>query len=170
MLHFAPEKPFYNIYNQKENIDYYPVDLSPEIYESRGINIRQKVNMENIPYQDNTFDIIHTCHVLEHVPNDIQAMHELYRVLDFEGVCFIMVPKSNIPKTIEKEEYNTPELRIKHYGQIDHLRKYGLDFKDRLESVGFNVTEFKSEDIYETQIKKDFYKLFRFDSVFVCTK
>ena len=134
------------------------------------MNIRQKVNMENIPYQDNEFDIIHTCHVLEHVPNDIQAMSELYRVLDSEGVCFIMVPKDNIPKTIENEEYNTPELRTKYYGQDDHLRKYGLDFKDRLESVGINVTEFKSEDIYQKKKKKDFYRLFRFDSVFVCTK
>lgn len=37
--------------------------------------------MENIPYEDETFDIIYTSHVLEHDPNDNKALNELYRVL-----------------------------------------------------------------------------------------
>lgn len=170
LLHFAPEIPFYNLFKKFNNIDYYPVDFNPELYEARNIHIRDKVDMENLfQYEDNMFDFIYHCHVLEHIPNDLNAMGELYRVLKNGGVCITLAPVFNIPKTIENSEYNTPELRLKYYGQEDHLRKYGLDFKDRLESVGFNVEEIKSYDFMPSQIENKFYGI-RPDRVFICTK
>ena len=168
LLHFAPERTFYNIFSQKENIDYFPVDFSPEVFESRGLSIRFKVDIQDLPFPDENFDIIYNSHVLEHVPNDHQAMEELYRVLKPNGVCFVMVPIFNIPKTFE-EEANTPELRLKLYGQEDHLRNYGNDFKDRLVDVGFNVKEIKANDICHSSLKRKFYGL-PSSSVFVCTK
>ena len=63
LLHFAPEVPFYNLFKKFNNIDYYPVDFNPEIYEVRNIHIRDKVNMENLfQYDDNMFDFIYNCH------------------------------------------------------------------------------------------------------------
>ena len=170
LLHFAPEVPFYNLFKKFNNIDYYPVDFNPEIYEVRNIHIRDKVNMENLfQYDDNMFDFIYNCHVLEHIPDDLKAMGELYRVLKKGGVCITSAPVFNIPKTIEKEEYNTPELRLKYYGQEDHLRKYGLDFKDRLESVGFNVEEILSYEFIPSEVETKLYGI-RPDRVFLCTK
>ena len=170
LLHFAPEIIFYNIFNKKKNIDYFPVDISPERYEKRGIKIRFKVNMENMHFADNTFDVIYNSHVLEHIPNDIVAMKELYRVLKPNGVCFTSVPLSKNYETFEKEEYNTPELRAKYYGLADHVRVYGHDIQDKLSSVGFNVTEIKAKDVYKTEIKKEFYGLLPKESIFVCEK
>ena len=110
LLHFAPEKIFYNIFREMENVDYFPVDLFPEGFEKRNIKIRASVNMENIPFDDETFDIIYNSHVLEHVPYDIVAMGELYRVLKKGGYCVVLVPiRRNLNQTLEKEEYNTPE-------------------------------------------------------------
>lgn len=169
-LHFAPESNLYSIFSKKENLDYFPVDIDPEIYISRGISIRHKVNMENIPFGDNEFDIIYSSHVLEHVPNDRLAMSELYRVLKEDGICFIMVPLSGNPKTLENEAYNTPELRLKYYGQDDHLRFYGDDFKDRLESVGFNVETIEVTKEYTSPIFKKVLGLFDGEILFVCTK
>lgn len=169
LLHFAPEVPFYRLFKKFNNIDYYPVDFNPEIYEARNIHIRDKVNMENLQYEDNMFDFIYHCHVLEHIPNDLKAMGELYRVLKEGGVCVTLAPVFNIPKTIEKEEYNTPELRLKYYGQEDHLRKYGLDFKDRLESIGFNVEELLSTAIISSEVENKLYGI-RHDRVYICTK
>lgn len=169
LLHFAPELSLYNFFTNKRNIDYFPVDLNPEYYERKDIFIREKVNMENIPYDDNTFDIIYNSHVLEHVPDDIHAMAELYRVLKPKGICIIMVPMSSYGKTREKEEYNTPELRLKYYYQEDHLRLYGADFKDRLISVGFNVEEINAESLVGISDMKK-YVLVKRDKVFLCTK
>ena len=168
LLHFAPELLFYKFFSEKKNIDYYPVDFSPEIYEKKGISIRNKVDMEHIPYENEKFDFIYNSHVLEHIPNDIKAMSELYRVLKPDGVCITLVPLFNIDTTFEKEEYNTPELRLKYYGQRDHVRKYGLDFKNRLTSVGFKVKEIHAEDLIKTKEQK---RLFRLNGeIFVCTK
>lgn len=169
LLHFAPERPFYNLFKKYNNIDYYPVDFDPDLYESKNIHIREKVDMENIPFEDNSFDVIYNSHVLEHIPNDINAMSELFRVLKDDGVCIVLVPLFNIPETLEKEEYNTPELRLKYYCQEDHMRKYGLDFSERLESVGFNVEEIISDDIFESEKEKKIFGLST-DKVFICTK
>lgn len=168
-LHFAPEGVLYNIFNNMKNIDYFPVDLDPEYYESQGLKIRDKVNMEYIQYTDNTFDIIYNSHVLEHVPNDIQAMSELHRVLKQDGICVIMVPMSKNAKTFEDPKYNTPELRLKYFGQEDHVRIYGKDFKNRLVSVGFNVKEVTLWDIIESNEYKQLYRLPQ-DIIYVCTK
>lgn len=170
LLHFAPEPPFYKLFNNKKNINYYPVDINPEPYEKINVNIREKVNMQEIPYEDNTFDLIYNCHVLEHVPDDIKAMTELYRVLKEDGTCITLIPLFPIATTLENEKYNaTPELRLKYYGHRHHLRKYGYDFKDRLESVGFNVEEVKSENLIKSDFERNLYKLAN-DTIYICTK
>lgn len=169
LLHFAPEKMFYDLFRKNKNIDYYPVDINPQIYEPR-IHIRKKVNMEQIPYEDNKFDFIYNCHVLEHVPDDIKGMSELYRVLKDDGICVTLVPYFGyLEETLEKEEYNTPELRFKYYGQHDHLRKYGADFKDKLESVGFNVELVTLSDVVSSKTDTELFRLVD-DTFFICTK
>ena len=46
----------------------------------------------------------------------------------------MQVPMSNIlDKTLEDSSVKTSEERLKVFGQTDHLRLYGLDYKDRLE-------------------------------------
>lgn len=172
LLHFAPEYSFYKLFNEKNNIDYFPVDISPDIYNERNMPIRKKVNMENIPYEDNTFNVIYNSHVLEHVSDDFKAMSELYRVLKKDGVCITLVPiNRNLEKTIENEEYNTPELRLKYFGQEDHVRLYGLDFKERLKNVGFDVEVFNTSDIITSEAEKNLYKLnYGEIEIFVCKK
>lgn len=108
VLHFAPEREIYKFFNSKDNIDYYPVDFSPEKYSHLNI-IQKSVNMEEIPYDDGYFDFIYNSHVLEHVQNDLKAMQELYRVLKDNGMCLVCVPMSENYETLEKEEYNTPD-------------------------------------------------------------
>lgn len=170
VLHFAPELNFYKIFDEKDNVDYYPVDIDPERYEKRNMSIRKQVNMEDIPFIDNYFDFIYNSHVLEHVPNDLQAMSELYRVLKSEGYCLIAVPLSNAPETFQNDKYNTPELRLKHYGQKDHLRIYGNDFKDKLESVGFNVEIIVPENIISSKNNRKIMGLMDGEKLFICTK
>lgn len=167
LLHFAPELTFYNIFSAMNNIDYYPVDINPELY--TNMNLRDKVDMENIHYADETFDIIYNYQVLARVNNDFTAMSELYRVLKKDGICIVIVPLYNMPKTLEKKEYNTPELRLKYYGQKNHMRKYGLDFKTRLESVGFNVEEVRKENLIKSEEVREFYKL-GWETIYICTK
>ena len=67
-------------------------------------------------------------------------MRELFRVLKKGGVGLLQVPMSNIlDKTLEDSSVKTSEERLKVFGQTDHLRLYGLDYKDRFEECGFRV-------------------------------
>ena len=168
VLHFAPEKLFYNFFSQKDNINYYPVDISPETFERKNIKIRAKVDMEDIPYEDNKFDFIYNSHVLEHVSDDIKAIKELYRVLKKDGVCVLIVPLSGKYETLENEEYDTPELRLKYYNQKDHLRLYGFDIEDKLKSVGFDVEMVTSQDI-ESEEMDGLYRI-KGNYIFLCRK
>ncbi|MBQ6511375.1 class I SAM-dependent methyltransferase [Methanobrevibacter sp.] len=170
LLHFAPEEVFYNYFSNQQNIDYYPVDINPELFESTNIKIRQKVNMENMPYQDNEFDFIYNGHVLQCVVNDTNAIEELYRVLKPGGVCITLVPIDNsLEETLEKEEYNTPQLRKKHYGDKHHKRKYSMDIVDKLEHYGFDVEIATDEEILDFDLEKPLYNIFK-NKIFICKK
>lgn len=163
ILHFAPEKIFYQLFASFKDIDYWPVDLNPSF-----AGIRQVVDMTNIPFKDDSFDLIMATHVLEHIPDDIKAMQEVYRVLKPQtGVAFLNVPVYKRLHTLENPEYNTPELRLKYYGHDDHKRLYGQDYPKRLESVGFTVQRLALSDISEEDFRK--YGLSH-EKVFYCKK
>jgi ubiquinone/menaquinone biosynthesis C-methylase UbiE len=90
------------------------------------------------------------------VPNDKQAMKELYRVLKPNGVAILQVPISRIlKKTYEDFSIVTPKERLKAFGQRDHVRIYGQDYVQRLKVAGFDVEEYKiSETLSRELIKK----------------
>jgi len=82
-------------------------------------------------------------HVLEHIEDDRKAMHELFRVLKPGGEAILQVPISKYnKKTFENSKIILPKEREKYFGQKNHVRIYGKDYKKRLESVGFKVDLF----------------------------
>ena len=88
-------------------------------------------------------------HVLEHIPNDLEAMKELYRVLKVGGVAVLQVPISkNSFTTFEDPSVIDPNEREKTFGQSDHVRIYGQDYVDRLISCGFKATRINISEEY----------------------
>ena len=138
MLHLAPELRLSKVLVRSGFGSYICGDLLLDGY------IRpeyvQNMNVMDIPYPDNSFDRIICNHLLEHVPNDLDAMKELLRVLKVGGEAILQVPISkNSEKTIEDWSVTTPEEREIAFGQFDHVRIYGQDYTDRLSSAGFKV-------------------------------
>lgn len=165
ILHFAPEKAFYDIFENLNNIEYYTADIEKSPY------VKQIMDIQDIPFEDNFFDLIICNHVLEHVSDDKKAMKELYRTVKSNSTngVIVMVPIDfKLSETLENDEYNTPELRKKYFGQHDHVRMYGMDVSDRLRSVGFNVEIFD----YTTNLVKNprKYGFNKEDVIFYCTK
>ncbi|MBE8953848.1 MAG: methyltransferase domain-containing protein [Quinella sp. 1Q7] len=166
VLHFAPEPCFYQLFASLKDIDYWSVDLDTKRYKGR---VRKKVDITDITFDDDSFDLIMCTHVLEHIPDDRKAMRELYRVLKPKtGIALLNVPLYNIPATFENPEYNTPELRLKYFGQADHVRKYGLDYPQRLQEAGFTVYPFTPENIDEDT--SQLYGIRRNGKYFWCRK
>lgn len=145
LLHVAPEEGLEKRFQQAPNIDYLSADLDPE---------RAMVAMDitDIQYPDDTFDVIYCSHVLEHVPDDRRAMRELYRVLKPGGWAIINAPISR-KTTLEDPSITSPEQRARVFGQWNHVRRYGEDYTDRLRESGFEVSAerfvdgFSDEDV-----------------------
>lgn len=113
------------------NLDYTTTDL---LDPSVDINF----DITQIPYPDNTFDVILCSHVLEHVSDDAAAMRELLRILKPGGWALLQVPIDIYRnETLEDPAITSPEDRLQFYWQEDHVRLYGLDYKDRLAKAGF---------------------------------
>ena len=134
LLHIAPEACLIDIFKKSDSIEYTTADLYSPLADI-------KMDIHNMPFDDNCFDFIMCNHVLEHVENDIKALSEIKRVLKKGGRAIVQVPFYHpIPnKTIEDKSITSKADREKLYGQDDHVRKYGKDYDKRLKEGGFKT-------------------------------
>lgn len=120
ILHFAPEHHFSQYIASFQPELHIKADLFPSSPTVLSLNI------EAIPYDDNSFDIVIANHILEHVSNIDAALSEINRVLKPDGIAILQTPFSNQQETtLEDSKINTDELRLQHYGQEDHVRLFG---------------------------------------------
>lgn len=133
LLHFSPPKGFRTKLQKLDIGRYITTDYEGEF------DADKRLNIEAIEEPDNQYDIIICYHVLEHIVKDEQAMGELYRVLNDNGVCFIQTPFKE-GEIYEDYSITSEEGRLMHFGQEDHVRIYSIDgLKQRLEQKGFSV-------------------------------
>ena len=133
VLHIAPEQEFLRKFKKMKNLEYTSADLFSPI-------VDVKADILDLPFEDESFDVIFCNHVLEHIIDDKKAMSELYRVMKKGGWGILQVPmKNSLGKTYEDFTITDPKERQKHFGQYDHVRWYGMDYFERLKSVGFSV-------------------------------
>jgi ubiquinone/menaquinone biosynthesis C-methylase UbiE len=104
------------------------------------------MDITDIQYEDQSFDVIYCSHVLEHVQNDKKALRELFRVLKNDGWAILLVPITS-ETTVEDPSIVDPIERLRAFGQEDHVRKYGRDYVDRLREAGFTVEITKVDDL-----------------------
>ena len=149
VLHIAPEQEFLRKFKKMKNLEYTSADLFSPI-------VDVKADILDLPFEDNTYDVIICNHVLEHIVDDRKAMSELYRVMKSGGWGIVQVPmKNSLEKTYEDFTIIDPKERQKHFGQYDHVRWYGMDYFDRLKSVGFDADiNFYSQKFSEADIKR----------------
>lgn len=138
VLHVAPEKHLYN-FLKNEGAEVVMADLVPENYSRLGKV--EKVSLTDIPYSEESYDVVMANHVMEHIADDRIAMSEIYRVLSRGGLAILQVPHSRVIPTTEEDLTVDCEMeRERLYGQPDHVRLYELgDYVERLLSVGFAV-------------------------------
>jgi SAM-dependent methyltransferase len=134
VLHVAPELCFIDRFENLNHIEYITGDIESPL-------AKIKMDIHQIPFEDNTFDVVFCNHVMEHVDNDILACSEINRVLKKNGWGIIQSPVYQQEKTIEDTSVTDPSERERIFGQRDHLRKYGRDYAKRLGRSGLIVEE-----------------------------
>lgn len=148
VLHVAPEVQTRRRIQAIPGIEYVSGDkfYGNERYHDGRYEGAAEIDITDLPYADESFDIIICNHVLEHVEDDRRALSELYRVVKPNGKAILQVPVSYQTKTIEDTSLKTEKEREQSFGQIDHVRIYGTDYPTRLEEAGFTVTDIAPED------------------------
>ncbi len=163
LLHIAPEPVFQNKFQTMSNLDYISADLESPLAQI-------KMDITEIPYPDNTFHAILCSHVLEHVEDDRKALRELFRVLKPGGWAILQSPIDlKRDKTFEDPEIVSPGTRERFFGQHDHVRLYGRDYKDRLTEAGFTVRIDDFVKTLDTQAVEK-YRLEKDEYIYFCQK
>ncbi len=149
VLHMAPEQSFYKRFRAMKNLDYTTCDLDSPIADV-------KADIQDLPFEDNSFDVIFCNHVLEHVEDDQKALSELYRVMKPGGWGIFQVPiRYQLEKSFEDNSITDRKERIEKFGQYDHVRVYGMDYYETLKNVGFEVEKVNlSKKLSVEEIKK----------------
>jgi hypothetical protein len=156
LLHVSPEPSLKNYFSTLSNIKYHSGDKFEERYQGFYYDKTvSDIDLTNLQYPDEKFDIIICNHVLEHIKEESKALHEIKRVLKNSGWAILQVPiaKEN-ENTIEYQMLSSEEKK-NAYGQEDHERLYGLDYPDRLREHGFEVDTWCASDLLNAN---DIYK------------
>jgi SAM-dependent methyltransferase len=134
VLHIAPEPCFMKRFEKQHGEKYITADIESPL-------AKVKMDIHDIPFPENHFDVVLCNHVLEHVQDDIKAMSEIYRVLRPGGFAVMQVPFfAPVPEvTLEDPTIINPREREKAFGQSDHVRKFGKDYANRIERSGLTA-------------------------------
>lgn len=162
MLHIAPERCFVPQFMRRLGNGYLTADM---------LKLKAMVEMDitDIPYPDQSFDVIFCSHVLEHVVEDRKAIKEFHRVLKSDGWAALIVPVL-AETTYEDASIVDPEERFKAFGQLDHVRIYGPDFIDRLRESGFKVKLFNVVDVVPEDKLEKFGVTLGCSGIYYCSK
>lgn len=157
ILHFAPEPVFEENFRRLCK-DYTTADLFSKA--------DLRLDIEDMELESSSVRTVICNHVLEHV-DDAKALTEIRRIMTNDGVLICSVPIiEGWEQTYENREVETAFDRELHFGQNDHIRYYGRDFRDRLKDAGFTkVAEHTAEG--QAVVK---YGLLRGEKFFICSK
>jgi SAM-dependent methyltransferase len=163
MLHVAPEKCISDRLQAHQNIDYLSADLASS-------SAMMEMDITDIQFPSESFDVIYASHVLEHIDDDRRAMRELHRVLRTGGWAVLMVPIWGA-KTREDPTVTEPRERERLFGQFDHVRMYGHDgeYERRLREAGFEV----KVDPFVPGLGPEManrYRLMKSEDIYYCAK
>ena len=148
VLHFAPEQEIGHLVAQLAS-QYVTADFLDPACDLR-------LNMSRMDaLSENSFDAVIACDVLEHVPDDLEAMRELQRILSPDGVAVLTVPQADhLTVKVELPPDASAADRLRLAGQEDHQRIYGEDFAGLLRQTGFHVTSVDESSFPASFVKR----------------
>lgn len=163
LLHIAPEQCFYKRFRKQKNLEYLTADLESPLADVH-------MDIHEMPFDDNAYDIVFCNHVLEHVDDEMQSLREIYRVLKPGGWAIMQVPIDDTrEETYEDKSITSPEDREKHFWQKDHVRLFGLDYPKKLAETGFKVVEYDMRKEISAELRQR-YSLMEGEILWCCYK
>jgi len=127
ILHVAPENAFIKLFKSKFN-SY----VSGDLYRK---DVDKIFDIQGIPFEDESFDMVFASHVLEYPDDDLKAISEFRRILKRNGIAVLPIPLMH-EKTVD---------RTTRHNVTRMMHEPGLDYFARFEAVFSKVEIHKSE-------------------------
>lgn len=109
-------------------LDFSPVALS--YCRQRGLANLVRANVEHIPLQTASADLVTALDLIEHVPDDRSLMSEIFRILKPGGIALMTVPAH-------------PKLWSAHDVALHHQRRYEKrQFEQLIRNAGFDLEKY----------------------------
>ncbi|GAA5483642.1 hypothetical protein Hsar01_02876 [Haloferula sargassicola] len=160
-LHLAPERCFEAKLRSMMGENYVTAD-----YLEPCVDLKLDICRMDLP--DACFDAAYCAHVLEHVDDDRAAMREFLRILKPGGWVIFTIPIT-ADRTFEDPSIKDPKKRLELFGQVDHVRRYGMDVISRFTDAGFDLTVVKPEEVFSPEELKA-YAMAAGGELFICEK
>jgi len=94
---------------------------------SRGVGDLVRSNVETLPFNGDSFDVVTALDMLEHVDDDLKALDELHRIMKVGGLLVITVPAYGF-------------LWSEHDEALHHRRRYAAsELRNKLTRSDFEV-------------------------------
>ncbi|RTL25570.1 MAG: SAM-dependent methyltransferase [Burkholderiales bacterium] len=131
VLHLAPEPHLERMISACQPGEYILGDLHPTQAH------HQRIDLEALPFADNSLDLIICNHILEHVHHPDKALSEIHRALKPGGIVIAQTPYAPYLKhTLEMKTAPDAQTAYLLYGQADHVRLFGDDITDYFHAAG----------------------------------
>lgn len=113
----------------------------------RGVDIEDKraeetrdfdftlVDSEHLPFEADTFDLVFSHHVIEHVPNQRLHLEEIRRVVRPDGLCYLATPNKSSPLM----EGHVGNDLVLHHREMEPL----------FNRAGFSAREYSFDVVHE---------------------
>jgi SAM-dependent methyltransferase len=96
----------------------------------------RRLDLTDTGLPDASFTLVWCSHELEHIPDDVAALSEVFRILAPGGQLVLQVPIGG-EATLEDPSATDEDTRLEMFLQEDHVRLYGRDIARRIEAAGF---------------------------------
>lgn len=117
--------------------DFFEPNSYPAFHDYANLQYTQLNHTYNLPYEDNSFDLIFCSGVLEHAPNDRESLKEHYRVLKNDGLLIITF----LPNHLSYTEFLARKLFKKGHARLyakKQIREMLLHTGFKIEKLGYN--------------------------------
>lgn len=126
-----------------------------------GVDIVHDLNVYPWPIEDESYDLVYLNNIIEHLPNSIAVMEEVYRILKKGGKVKIVVVYWNHTDSVTDPQH------------VSFFNEYSWDFYTGKRKSYYTKCRFSIEDLtltYDPYAKKIFRskRLLRFASRFLC--
>lgn len=162
LYHIAPKYSLSRRFAKMPNLEYVSADIA------NRPNIVLSNDLTAVPLRSDSVDAVICVHTLEHIADDRAAMAEMHRILRPGGWALISVPVRLDQRTYEDASIVTPAAREAAFGETSHVRFYGYDLAERLDTAGFEVSLDRARDLPAQT--RDRYGLLDDENIFLCRK